>query len=347
MSVLHMVAGIAFFWGVVPFCFGELVCFGKSDEIRNDIFFRFIIGFYASVACFTLVCIPMTLSERKFHELKYVYMIVVLLVVFVICLGKIMSKKKYSIKIEKIEIKCWIWIILFSVLFLAQLFRICTRLVMSMDDSVYIPLTNDIIYSDKLLMYDHATGVNFESVWNGRGKYVGSSWYAMMAFWADALGVHVLFLWRTVFPCFFLMLYYLTLFVVSGVFWKGELSKRWMFLFFNGIFMEVKGEKVAMGASWGKFVIKFGCVILLIYILYVICKKESMEMRDSILLLTVTAAGIGMTVMTIMLFPIILGTAAVLDICKRKKTSMLIMAGVASIPIVVEAVVYLMAHFLN
>lgn len=346
---MTIIINVLIWFIICPYLVGKMICLGKKDTLRNNDIFCYIIGYFGTVSIFTVLYFPVLIFDGRYSVLRNLFLIIISIICII---SLIINVKRINILnssyIKNIKIKRMDYIVLFSLIFLVvlQIFRIIKCSYVNVDDSVYIPISNDILYSNRISLIDYETGKIFDNIWIIDSKYTGASWFSMIAFYTEMFQVNTITMYKVIFPVFFLILFYLILWTISSEFFEESSTKRMIYIIINIVLMENRyNDMVFWNGGWGKTVVKSGCILLLFYVLYKIYQKEKLELRDSILLLAITFAGVGMTMMTLVLFPVLLGILSLIQSIRRKSLLPMLQVIIAVIPIAIETMIFLKAKF--
>jgi len=175
-------------------------------------------------------------------------------------------------------------------------------------------------------------------------KYITTPWYVYEAFWAQLLNVHSLIVSKTLIPIYILLLTYLSLWLLSGEFFRENLEKKLLFVLFCGLMFEgrlIFGEQsayVLVWPSWGKSVAStIGCTLLLTWFIRNM-KVESLNCQDILWLAIFSLSGAFTTAAAIMVFPIELGTLSFVYWLQKKESRVLIVGLIGILPCVFQLV---------
>ncbi|MGN0495231.1 MAG: DUF6077 domain-containing protein [Lachnospiraceae bacterium] len=193
---------------LIPMLIGELVVYRDNSDFLQSVFMKYMMGFFAVMSLFWILCLVMTFLKISFTKLCIVYSgCLVLLSIISICLCYVKEQKwkkkwKYS-RPKGCEI---LYLILFVFLLGVQVYYsvFYDSTIWSYDDVTYVVLSQDTISSDHMYMSNEVTGLMTDF----SPKRVLNSWPIYIAYLSKMTGFHVTTIAHTIIPAVFLLIGY-------------------------------------------------------------------------------------------------------------------------------------------
>ncbi|MCI8881342.1 MAG: hypothetical protein HFH28_11555 [Clostridiaceae bacterium] len=209
----------------VPFLLGNLICYKGSPGIADTPVPRFLIGLFASLALFWVLCVPLALLKCSFTALVIIYAIIVVILCIISIWVSFHEKpwRQFAFQWEGIRPRGFEmgYLALFFLLLGIQLYFTIfyESTVWSYDDYAYVVSSLDAITSDHMYMTDPISGNNIAFSY----KRVLISWDIYIAFLSKVSGVSVTTIAHTIIPAAFLLIAYLVYsYLAAQLFEKRE-----------------------------------------------------------------------------------------------------------------------------
>ncbi|MCM1082020.1 MAG: DUF6077 domain-containing protein [Clostridium sp.] len=186
----------------VPFIIGGVACYVL--RLKSGITENYVIGTITVWAVCQLISVPVILLKGSFT------IIASLLVgsIIITCFYGI-AKKRYKVIKKASEAKSWYEVSAFVIMFLAIGGMVLLNIFLQhtdADDSRFVVNAVDILRTNRLFLFDPATGEN-TSIWMGELiKDVTSPWAVYIAFCAKLTGCHPTVMAHTMLPVALLLL---------------------------------------------------------------------------------------------------------------------------------------------
>lgn len=214
--------------GVIPVVTGTLFVAPIHRKNATSLTFVYLVGIMVLVAITELLSVPMTLMKLSFSAFVWVYnafTIVLVLLSLKFCknlLIKIFQRAKETIQKAN---KLWI-LVLIAVYVPVTVLTFVTPYIYG-DDTTYLTLVNDIVYSDRLYLTDVVTGIEKDWV---LAKYSLSSFWTWLAYLAKMSGSHPLVLCKSVLSFFFVPMAYAAQGLLSAFLFKNNERKMLIYM---------------------------------------------------------------------------------------------------------------------
>ena len=222
-------AGIILF--LVPYLLGNLICYKDFSGILNTLSFRMVIGLFASLSLFWILCLPIAFLKIPFTVLVVLYSIL-LLILCGFSIGIHIHEKpwrRFSLKQAFAPVRSFeaIYLALFVVLLGIQLYfaAFYESTVWSYDDYDYVVRSLDTITSDHLFLHDTTTGNEVAFSF----KRVLNSWDIYIAYLSKVTRFHVTTIAHTVIPVIFLLVAYMVYYYLAVQLFDQR-ENRWIFM---------------------------------------------------------------------------------------------------------------------
>lgn len=312
-------------------------------KLRNEgIFFSVVMGTMLWWAVLELILVPMTMTFMSFQSLVYVYSGLAILLSLT---GLIFWKEILEdVKALLLGLREYVTVghLAALVLIAYQLHFIHHHMYLEWDDTYYVNLANEAIYSNKIFLIYPETGAieDFDT------RYVLSLWPIFYAWLSRLMGVMATVMAHTILPWLMIPLSYMVYGLIGKELFPEEKQLQGMFLAFAVLLhLFMSGEHTAgitflSITPWvGKGVLASVLIPLLFYLILRTVREES---PGNWILLGITClAGCLLSSMGIMLTPVFVGITVLL-VSIRKKSLKYLLCGIgACAPCIVLGVYYI------
>ncbi len=366
MMTMPLLLNCLLWFVVYPSLTGYLIGVRYPAEFTRPLAFRYLAGFWVMFGIFSLICIPYTLMEKTLTELKDLYVLIIhgLALVSLAVFGiRHRSKERILTSVQAVKEAAsdrwemirsytredWILLILTAAIIAFQLYRkIRESTGIYSDDTTYISMANDILYTDRIYRVGFTTGKLIESVWDipAGKKYLMVFWYIMEAFYSRILGIHPLVFARTLFPALHLLLGYITVFHVSGKLLGKNFEKKSKaaLYFLLTVLIEYHEMEILQDQVWGKTIFYATFFFFLFYLVNCV-SQEASATRYGALLFLVCEGGVGLTTMSLLLVSVTTAVQTILWSARRRKIVPLVAGGFVGLAVGWHALVYMTVKF--
>ena len=198
--------------GIAPVVVGTVFIMPMRRENSRSLTFAYLVGIMVMVGLSELLSVPLTILKQSFSTFVGIQNAIVL----VLCIVAVMCYRKelYQIiqtAIGTIKLANRMWILVLLGVYVPLIILAFVEPYIYGDDTTYLSMVNDMVYSDRLYLTDIVTGA--ESGWVA-AKYSLSSFWAWLAYLAKTTGIHPLVLCKTILPFVFVPMSY----AVQGIF---------------------------------------------------------------------------------------------------------------------------------
>lgn len=312
-------------------------------RLKNEGFlFSIVSGIMCWWAFMELVLVPMTMMLAAYKTFVYVYSVIILVLAGAgICFWKDIAEDFRSLKKEASQYLTFGHIVAL-ILVCYQLYFIHHHMYLEWDDTYYVNLANEAVYSNKIYWFYPETGaiVDFDK------RYVLSLWPIFYAWLSTLTGVIPTIMAHTILPWIIIPLAYMVYALIGKQLFAEDKQLQGIFLSFAvllHLFMSgehTSGLTFLSITPWvGKGVL---ATVLIPMLFYCILRIAQNEKAGSWVLLGVTAlAGCLLSSMGIMLTPVFVGLTILL-IALRKRSMLFLAHGiVACLPCIMLGIYYI------
>ena len=312
-------------------------------KLKNEGFlFSVVTGTMVWWAVLELILVPMTMVLASFNSLVHVYTAIVLVLAVMGCLfwkdilediqGLWKSLREYLTlgHLVAFGLVCY------------QLYFIHHHMYLEWDDTYYVNLANEAVYSDKIYWVYPETGAfaDFDK------RYVLSLWPIFYAWLSKIIGVIPTIMAHTILPWLMIPLAYMVYALIGKELFPKDKQLQGMFLalaVLMHLFMSgehTSGITFLSITPWvGKGILASVLIPLLFYWIHRTCRED--RANNWILLGITCLAGCLLSSMGIMLTPVFVGISALL-VSIRKKSIRYLLCGVgACVPCIVLGIYYI------
>lgn len=278
----------AVFLVAAPFIIGGVMC--SVLKLKSGIAENYVIGTITVWAVCQLISVPVILLKGSFA------IIAVMLAgcIIITCFYGI-AKKKYKINKDASKSKSWYEISAFAIMFLAIGGMVLLNIFlqhMDADDSRFVVNSVDILRTNRLFLFDPATGENTD-IWMGELiKDVTSPWAVYIAFCAKLTGCHPTVMAHTILPVSLLLLTCSVYWLLSRELIGKDYVYRCMFVCFAilinmyGFYSLYSAETFMMTRIWqGKSVV--ACAGIPMFFLFSMWIYRAQEKKQLYVLLVI------------------------------------------------------------
>lgn len=328
------------FWGGT-YLSGKLLC-GILKIKDEDICFNIVSGTVLWWALMEMILIPMTMKLASFQSFVMVYTTVILFLM----LGGLFFWKEILEDVKALPQKIFqnltLGYVVAFFLICYQLYFLHHHMYLEWDDTYYVNLANEAVYSNKIYWVYPETGAlaDFDK------RYVLSLWPIFYAWLAKLMGVIPTIMAHTILPWLMIPLAYMVYYLIGKRLFKEDRELQGMFLamavllhlYMSG--QHTSGLTFLSITPWvGKGVL---AAILIPLLFYWILRLTEESRRKYWLMLGMTGlGGCLLSSMGIMLSPVFIGTAVFLVSLGKKKFSYVGYGVAASLPCVLLGVYYI------
>jgi len=309
---------------------------------NRGVLFSIVCGVLFWWASMELILVPMTMLLLPFHRFVLVYSFVVLLVAFCGCLcwREILEDLKNLVQNAKSYFT--IGYIIAFLLICYQLYFIHHHMYLEWDDTYYVNLANEAVFSDKIYWIYPETGAiaDFDK------RYVLSLWPIFYAWLSKLVGVIPTIMAHTILPWIMIPLAYMIYALIGRELFSKNRELEGMFLTFLVLLhLFMSGEHVAgitflSITPWvGKAVLASILIPALFYWLYQISQGKCWG--NWVMLGITCLGGCLLSSMGIMLTPIFVGVAVFLIALYKRSFRHLCYGVLACFPCIVLGLYYL------
>lgn len=209
--------------GVIPVVIGTLFSARIHRDNATSLTFVYLVGIMVLVAITELLSVPMTLMKLSFSAFVWVYngfTMILLILSFRYCknlLTEILQKAKETIRKAN---KLWL-LVLLAIYVPIIILSFVTPYIYG-DDTTYLTLVNDIVYSNRLYLTDEVTGMAKDWV---LAKYSLSSFWTWLAYLAKMTGLHPLILCKSILSYIFVPMAYAVQGLIAAFLFKNGQRK--------------------------------------------------------------------------------------------------------------------------
>ena len=258
--MLQIVYGMIVFiciLGAAPCFIGDLACRGISGSLRRSFAYRYVAGFMAMLALWSVMALffMLVLPFHPFHELRYAYLaVLILLCVISICLLIRDGVRPKDLFLGfRMKLSAFsgsgsdrVYIVVFLVIVLFQLFNTMFFAPKGyvQDDLWYYAYINDNVYLDQLYAKNAWNNGAFPSkpvtaiVQTVGFKQIVAQWYAFVSFIAASTHIRPIIICRTLMPAFLILAVYITTYVFASYCYNGDPSGTRVFMACAAFIME-------------------------------------------------------------------------------------------------------------
>lgn len=307
-------------------------------------------GFVFSIACGVIlwwalmeaVLVPMTMRLSSFRSFVYVYNILLAGTVLygIYCYKDILEDGKLLLAHAREYITLGNAVAL--TLMIYQLYFIHHHMYLEWDDTYYVNLANEAVYSNKIYWVYPETGafVDFDK------RYVLSLWPVFYAWLSRIIGVVPTVMAHTIFPWLMIPLAYMIYYLIGKRLFPENRQMQGMFLamaVLMHLFMSgehTSGLTFLSITPWvGKGVLATVLIPLLFYWILRIIQEHCAG--DWVLLGITCLGGCLLSSMGIMLVPVFVGTAIFLEVVYRRNIRYLLLGIAACLPCIILGIYYI------
>ena len=311
---------------------------------KEGFLFSIVAGVMVWWALMELILVPMTMKLASFHSFVMVYTIVAGMVSLagVFCWRDILEDGKEFLKNWRQYVTLGHLVAL--VLICYQLWFLHHHMYLEWDDTYYVNLANEAVWSDKIYWVYPETGTmaDFDK------RYVLSLWPIFYAWLSKLIGVIPTIMAHTILPWLIIPLAYMVYGLLGKKLFPEDSGLQGMFLTFAvllHLFMSgehTSGPTFLSITPWvGKGILATVLIPLLFYWMLRIALQEK-TWADWWLLGITGLAGCLLSSMGIMLTPVFVGTAMLLAGIRKKSISYVIKGACACIPCVILGIYYIL-----
>ena len=310
---------------------------------KEGFLFSIVAGVMVWWALMELILVPMTMKLASFHSFVMVYTIVAGMVSLagVFCWRDILEDGKEFLKNWRQYVTLGHLVAL--VLICYQLWFLHHHMYLEWDDTYYVNLANEAVWSDKIYWVYPETGAmaDFDK------RYVLSLWPIFYAWLSKLIGVIPTIMAHTILPWLIIPLAYMVYGLLGKKLFPEDSGLQGMFLAFAvllHLFMSgehTSGPTFLSITPWvGKGILATVLIPLLFYWMLRIALRE--KVRADWWMLGVTGlAGCLLSSMGIMLTPVFVGLTILVVSLKKKSISCLAHGIAACIPCIILGVYYI------
>lgn len=373
LSIINIVFGIvsfSFLMIVVPMIIGGVVCKNSNIVIRDSIAYRFLVGFFCELGLWAIMVLPFSLykSASPFHEIRYAYLAVIMIVCLIGLSHEIWKKKTLSFKdaisdvVARIRILTSvrankIYVIVYIALLLFQLFETMYYAPVGYvnDDLYYYNHINDTVYMDQLYprTADGAIpeAANASIIYTTGYKLIVNQWFSFISFLSATTGIHTLILCRTLIPAYIIVILYVTMYSFGLFIFPDNITKRLCYLMCAAIIIEILSYSyylfflILYISTYGKQIAGIVGVPLLLLTVFMCTDGRKGNRRNnyySILLMILVSFGVasfGVSALSSGAVALVFFSGVLIAKIRDKKTVCYVIA--AFLPFVVQFAVFL------
>jgi len=312
-------------------------------KLKNGgILFSIVSGTMCWWAVMELILVPMTMKKAAFGTFVYVYsaVILVLTVLGICCFRDILEDLKVLWK----EARGYLTLghLVALLLICCQLYFIHHHMYLEWDDTYYVNLANEAVYSNKIYWVYPETGAfaDFDK------RYVLSLWPIFYAWLSKLVGVIPTIMAHTILPWIIIPLAYMVYALMGRKLFAKDKQLQGMFLAFAVLLhLFMSGEHTAgltflSITPWvGKGVL---AAVLIPMLFYCILRTVQEEKWGNWLLLGITGlGGCLLSSMGIMLTPVFVGAAVFLGALQKRSIPYFLCGAAACLPCIVLGIYYI------
>ena len=348
--LFSIVAFIGLFF-VSPSLIGNLMCRGLKDRLSPSLAYRFTIGFMTMLAIWMVFALPFmtVLKDRSFHELRYAYIVTIVLVNVYSIIHMYISGLRPEMIVTGIKRRiisfCGTsyeraYVVITAAILLFQLFETAYYAPVGyvQDDFLYYSEINDMIYTD--------------TVGIGGIKRMLAPWTIFIAAVSETTHIHPLIMCRTLIPMFVIVLVYLMMYVFGIYCFNGNESMIRIFLMWSTFILEVLSYSYYQFfmalyiTTWGKIVTGMVAVPVLLLSFVSATMTESADIKNTIRhAVVLLAAGTGaatLSVASMIAGSIGLFLIMMVLLVKYRKRETVIYAAASESPFIAQILVYIL-----
>lgn len=192
--------------GIVPILIGSLCTARMKKTHESSLTFVYIVGILVLVGISELLSVPMTLFKSRFTDFVWCYNgITLFLCILAVLLCRYRIKEILSRAVLTISKASKKWIIVLLAIYVPVIVLSFVTPYIYGDDTTYLTMVNDILFSNRLYLTDVVTGVEQDWV---SAKYALSSYWTWLAYLSKMSGIHPLILCKTILSYFFVPMSY-------------------------------------------------------------------------------------------------------------------------------------------
>lgn len=326
----------------VPVLIGDLLL--PNEAMGKQI----IMGVLTTLAISQVVFLPFIYYQHNYTPYYYAY----ILIIGGLCILSVFKRYKHYpetfralMNAKEIIGELNLWMILAILLIGVQVARVVIgHFFVYADNSMYIPIINDLIETDKEYFYDHIMGRPGARETNI--KYLFTTYFPYLASISKLSGLHPAVLVQTVLPAYFTIITY-NLVWHFGLLLFNDKRTSWMFVLFYGFLAETIGgydhtqaNSVVSGIYFGK---KIVFLILIPYIMLYIAERSALlednvkrlNTKDIFLLFVMVTGTCAPSLMGTGLAPIVLFLLGIVLSVRRKSMISFFQLLIPTIPSIV------------
>lgn len=328
MITFAAIIKLIFLMIVIPFILGFFLdnFFSKSEsgEISEKFMLSrcFVLGFCFELALFQLIAVPFIIKRAAFHDLRNLYLIVLLVITVFSLLASLKNIKRRflnkfnEIKNMKFNIPLWI-IVIVMIVFQTQL--LFTHMHMDTDDSRFIAEALEACEKDTMLQLNCITGEHLDTFVGELRKEVAAPYPFFIAAVASLTKIHPAILAHMCFPVFLIPLFYMCMYMIGRFFFSDSHNKVPLYMLILSVVVLFSFES---RFSWGYTLLtiiwqgrSIACVILLpayFYVLSNIYTENNVSLGIGLSLFVTSLAAANTSGMASMMAATVSGVFAIL-----------------------------------
>lgn len=309
---------------------------------REGFLFSIVSGTVFWWALMELILVPMTMMRASFHSFVFLYSLLVLVFVIlgITCWKDILEDGRLMIKSVRQYLTLGHLVALVLVCY--QLYFIHHHMYLEWDDTYYVNLANEAIYSDQIYWVYPETGAfaDFDK------RYVLSLWPIFYAWLSKLIGVIPTVMAHTILPWLIIPLAYMVYALIGKRLFPKDGQMQGMFLamavllhlFMSG--QHTSGLTFLSITPWvGKGVLAAVLLPMLFYMVFRASEKGSPG--DWILMGITGLGGCLLSSMGIMLIPVFIGTSVLLTTLRKKRVMDIVCGLAACAPCLILGIYYI------
>ena len=333
-------------WGIVlPFILGFSVKLILKESKEVSIGENIAYGFVAMCAIFQLLAVPMIFLHVKYHVLKYIWIILVLVISLVSVLLYLKKNGKVSYKVVDLinEIRSdrftlFVWV--FAILVIAfETYLLTAKMHMDTDDSRFLADALEAVNQDTMLLTHPITGKFYNVAVGEQMKDITSPYPIFLGLIGELFGVHPTITAHTILPALYIPLCYVVFYLIGKTFFSSNVKYTGLFILFLSLIQLFSFETVysagytLLTIIWqGRSVAAMITLPFLWYVLINITAKDMVTGRDYVVILIV-ATGAAMLSNMGSLFSVIMVFAyAVINAISKKSVKCFFFMCISCIP---------------
>lgn len=337
---LEILLTVILFFGGTLLC-GYAVC--RVLNFKNEgLIFSIVTGTVFWWASMELILVPMTMKMASFQNFVYVYSAVLIVsgIAGICCWKDIVEDVKKLARRAKQFLT--LGHVVAFLLIAYQLYFIHHHMYLEWDDTYYVNLANEAVFSDKIYWVYPETGsfADFDK------RYVLSLWPIFYAWLSKLVGVIPTIMAHTILPWLIIPLAYMVYVLIGKNLFPKDMQMQGMFLAFAvllHLFMSgehTSGLTFLSITPWvGKGVL---ATVLIPMLFFMILRTAQQEGKNNWILLGITCLGCCLlSSMGIMLTPVFVGTAVFTVFLKKRNVQNLLYGAAACLPCIVLGIYYI------